>query len=82
MFRTQIQLTEEQANALKRLAVKKGSSVSELIRQSVDILLQTSALIDPREQRMKAIEAAGKLHGGPRDLSINHDQYLAEAVKK
>ena len=81
MFRTQIQLTEEQAYALKRLAAKKGSSVSELIRQSVDILLQTAALIDPQEQRSKAIAAAGKLQDGPPDLSSKHDQYLAQAIK-
>ena len=36
MIRTQIQLTNEQARALKQLAAKEGKSVAELIRVSVD----------------------------------------------
>ena len=36
MIRTQIQLTEEQAQRLKTLAAEQGKSVAELIRQSVD----------------------------------------------
>lgn len=36
MIRTQIQLTEEQARALKALAAARHVSVAELIRQSVD----------------------------------------------
>lgn len=82
MFRTQIQLTEEQARALKRLAAKKGASVSELIRQSVDHLLQSAAMVDPKDQRLRAIAAAGKLRNGPPDLSLEHDKYLAEAIEQ
>ena len=38
MIRTQVQLTEEQARALRNLASARQVSVAELIRQSVDTL--------------------------------------------
>lgn len=81
MIRTQIQLTPEQARALKRLAAKEGKSVAELIRQSVDILLRSEQLADPIKLRQKALAATGKLRGGPKDLSIDHDRYFDEGVQ-
>jgi hypothetical protein len=82
MVRTQIQLTQEQARALKQLATKQGKSVAELIRLSVDTLLRSNCVIDPEEQRWKAIAAAGKLRNGPPDLSSEHDRYFAEASER
>lgn len=79
MIRTQIQLTNEQARALKRLAAKKGKSVAELIRVSVDDLIRRGGDTDPEELRQRALQAAGKLNG-PQDLAANHDAYLAEAL--
>lgn len=81
MIRTQIQITEEQARALKRLAAKEGKSVAELIRISVDDLLRTGGMQDPDAARQKALAAAGKL-SGPKDLAENHDDYLAEALEQ
>ena len=81
MFRTQIQLTEEQSSALKQLAAREGVSVSELIRASVDILLRSSGFINLEERRKKALDAAGRLRNGPEDLSTNHDRYLTEAFE-
>jgi hypothetical protein len=79
MFRTQIQLTQEQARSLKLLAARQGKSIAELIRISVDSMLRASNLIDPEKQRQRAIAAAGKLQSGPQDLSTDHDRYLSEA---
>jgi len=36
MVRTQIQLTEEQARALKEIAAARGESMAEVIRRAVD----------------------------------------------
>jgi len=82
MYRTQIQLTTEQAQSLKQLAVREGKSVAELIRVSVDAMLRSNGVRDPGDQRRKAIAAAGKLHGGPQDLAAEHDRYLAEALEQ
>jgi hypothetical protein len=78
LIRTQIQLTPEQARALKRLAAREGKSVAELIRLSLDATLRTSGILDHSELRRRASAAAGKL-GDAEDLAEKHDQYLAEA---
>jgi len=78
VIRTQIQLTEEQARALKILAATRRGSVAELIRQSVDSLIQSSGGIDMAERRRRAIAAAGRFHSGQPDISTEHDRYLTE----
>ncbi|HET7091268.1 MAG TPA: ribbon-helix-helix domain-containing protein [Anaerolineae bacterium] len=78
MLRTQIQLTEEQSRALKMLAAKQGKSVSELIRQSVDRLIQSAGAVDMADRRRRALAAAGQFRSGQTDLAVEHDRYLAE----
>ena len=78
MIRTQIQLTEEQAQALRVLAATHRSSVAELIRQSVDALIRSSGGTDLAERRRSAIAAAGRFRSGQANVSTEHDRYLAE----
>jgi predicted DNA-binding ribbon-helix-helix protein len=79
MIRTQIQLSEKQAKALKDLAARRNVSVAELIRQAVDEQLRAAGTIDPEERKRRALAAAGRFHSGLTDLSTEHDRYLAEA---
>jgi hypothetical protein len=79
MIRTQIQITPEQARALKRLAAKEGKSVAELIRISLDDMLRAGGIKEPDDLRRKASAAAGKLNG-PENLAKDHDDYLSEAL--
>ena len=80
MIRTQIQLTEEQSINLKRLAGKKHISISELIRQGVNVLMRSGeANIEDRKKR--AIAAAGRFRSGKKDISVKHDEYLTEAFR-
>ena len=81
MIRTQVQLTEKQARALKALAAARQSTVAGLIRQSIDHLIQQSDIVDDTERRRRAIAAAGRFHSGQADVSVHHDQYLAEAYQ-
>lgn len=82
MVRTQIQLTEEQARSLKRLAAAKRVSMAQLIRQGVDTILQSDTGIDRDEKRRRAIAAAGRFRSGRSDISRKHDTYLAEALHR
>jgi len=82
MVRTQIRLTEEQAKTLKKLASTRHLSVAELIRQAVDSIIQSNAVIDIEERRKRAIKAAGKFRSGKRDISKEHDKYLEEAFSE
>ena len=82
MVRIQIRLTEEQAKTLKKLASTRHLSVVELIRQAVDSIIQSNAVIDIEERRKRAINAAGKFRSGKRDISKEHDKYLEEAFSE
>jgi hypothetical protein len=79
MVRTQIQLTEQQSRGLHELSVRKGISVAEIIRRSVDQTLRAEILVDPEEIRQRARAAVGYGKDSVTDLSENHDRYLAEA---
>ncbi len=82
MVRTQIQLTEEQSRALKRLSAQRDVSVAELIRQGINLYLRSCGTISQEERRQRAIKAAGQFRSGQADLSEKHDAYLAEAYGK
>ncbi len=82
MVCTQIQLTEEQSRRLKILAVRSGISVAELIRRSVEKLLNASTGLYEEQQKRKAVEAAGRFHSGLKDISLDHDKYLTEAYSE
>ena len=79
MVRTQIQLTEDQAKALKELAALQERSMAELIRQSVDAFLRSSAHRSCQEKKRRALGAVGRFRSGVSDLSANYDRYLSEA---
>ena len=80
MIRTQIQLTPEQASSLKKLAAKEKKSIAEMVRLSVDAMIQAKGIYDQGELRSRAIRAAGQCRG-PEDLSANHDDYLSETYE-
>jgi predicted transcriptional regulator len=82
MVRTQIQLTDEQAKRLKRLAESRHLSIAELIRQAVDAMVKSGAAIDIEERRTRALNITGKFSSGKHNVSKEHDKYLAEAFGK
>ena len=82
MVRTQIQMTEEQVKALKRIALSRHLSIAELIRQAVDTVIRTNTMVDIEERRKRAIDIVGRFSSGKRDISRKHDTYLVEAFGK
>jgi hypothetical protein len=81
VIRTQIQLTESQMAALRRLADARGTSLAQLIRMAVDELVARGP--DHAEQtRARALAIVGQFTSGCRDVSRHHDRYLAEAIKE
>jgi Arc/MetJ-type ribon-helix-helix transcriptional regulator len=81
MVRTQIQLTEAQARAVKRAAMKEGTSAAEVIRRAVEKMAEARPKISAQERVRRAIEIAGKFRFGKKDVSRKHDEYLAEAYE-
>jgi Arc/MetJ-type ribon-helix-helix transcriptional regulator len=79
MMRTQIQLTEEQAERLRALARERGVSLSELVRQAVDLLVQTEGNQTWEVRKQRSLQAVGRFASGKSDVSAQHDRYLEEA---
>jgi hypothetical protein len=82
MVRTQIQLTEEQAKTLKKMAAARHLSSAELIRRAVDSMIKSCPAAGPEERRKRAIAIAGKFSSGKSDVARKHDKYLTEAFGK
>jgi predicted DNA-binding ribbon-helix-helix protein len=78
MIRTQIQFTQEQWEALKKLANARHVSVAELVRQSVDKLIRSPENMSFDEYQQLCVEIVGKYQSGMADVSANHDKYLSE----
>lgn len=78
MVRTQVQLTETQLEALRRLSASTGKSIADLVRQGVDLYLRSQPRLSRDEQIRRALEAAGSFASGRRNVSAEHDRYLAE----
>lgn len=76
MIRTQIQLTESQAQALKVKAREQGVSMAELVRQAVDLLTADQGR---KERKRRALAVVGKYGSGRGDIAREHDRYLDEA---
>jgi hypothetical protein len=80
--RTQVQLTDQQTEALKRLAQQRGVSIAQLVREGVDLLLRSAGSpISYEERTRRMLEMSGRFHSGVGDLSIRHDDYFAEAIE-
>ena len=79
MIRTQIQLTDDQAEKLKDFSASHHQSMAETIRQAVDTFMTERSGRNVADARKKAIAAAGKFKSGMANLSEDHDEHLAGA---
>jgi Arc/MetJ-type ribon-helix-helix transcriptional regulator len=70
MMRTQIQLTDKQAERLRALARERGLSLSELVRQAVDLLLQTEGTQSWEARKQRALGAVGRFASGRGDWNV------------
>ena len=82
MVRTQIQLTEEQARKIKKIAASRGVAMAEVIREAVEEVIRSKAGTISEERRARAVDIAGKFRSGKEDVSKRHDAYLAQAWRK
>jgi hypothetical protein len=75
VVRTQIQLTGEQARALKELAHQRGVSMAEVIRQAVE---REIALDERKAKWDRALALLGQYSDVDEatDVAENHDFYL------
>lgn len=81
MVRTQIQLTREQFEAVKRMAASRNLSSAEVIRQAIEAMLKSRGGLEEGQKRSRAFKAVGAFGSGMHDVSKKHDAYLAEAYE-
>jgi len=73
----QVYLDERQNQALHRLAKEKNTTVSELVRHGIDLLLrQVPVENDP------AFQIVGLGASGVPNIAEKHDEYLAREIQK
>ncbi len=81
VIRTQIQLTDAQARALKALAASEGRSMADLIRDGVDVILRARGTVDREAVKARSLAAVGRFRSKSRDLGSKHDEHLANAFE-
>lgn len=68
-------------HSLRSLAATTGKSVAGLVRRGVEVYLATQS--GPgREGQLRRALAAGRFSSGRKDVSTNHDRYLADAFRE
>ena len=78
MVRTQISITEEQAEHLRNRAAAQGVSQAAIVRRAIDEYLAHNP---STAQLERARSAFGAFRSGCGDLAENHDAYLEEAFR-
>jgi hypothetical protein len=78
--RTQISLTAEQADRLRRLASERGTSMAALLRDAVDRIYPEGDDADMEARWRRALESVGGGRSGHRDISRRHDEHLADVI--
>jgi len=82
MFRTQIQLTEEQLSKLRRAAHAQGVSLAEIVRRCIDRAVEEE-IPGRRDDYARADRVVGLFQDreGAPDVSARHDDYLEQAIE-
>lgn len=81
MIRTQIQLKEEQINALKEIANAENISLAEVVRRAVDRFIEKQDKPDREELVRRYLSTAGCCSSKEGDVSINHDKYIVMSIR-
>ena len=78
MVRMQVELSDDQAQALERLSEQRGVSLAHLLQQGVELVIEAADSPDWRARRERALAVLGCFGSGAGDLAEKHDHYLAE----
>jgi hypothetical protein len=82
MVRTQVQFSEPQIEALRRMAQQTGRSIADLTREAVELYLEQQRGTSRQLLIERAIAVAGQFSSGLPDVGTEHDRYLAEALEQ
>lgn len=80
MKRTQLQLTDKQYKLLKEISSEKNISLAEVVREAITQFSSTMVGYDKDTRFNEALSIIGKYNSGKKDISVNHDKYLQDAI--
>jgi hypothetical protein len=79
MIRTQISMTREQGEALRRVAAVRRISQAAVLRDALDVVVAN----EERTRRIdRARRALGSFSSGTTDTSVEHDAALDDAFSQ
>jgi hypothetical protein len=79
MVTKQITFTEQEIETLEKFSKEQNISLEEFIHQRLNVSAKQNKTKDREELIKKAMSMAGKFDSGLTDVSVNHDEYLADA---
>lgn len=82
MVRTQIQLSEDEVAAVKRLARERSVSMAAVIREAVDQYVRRESGVSLDERWQRSLAAVGGFRSRGADLSQTHDDEFAAAASE
>jgi predicted component of type VI protein secretion system len=82
VVRTQILLTELQAQELRKLAAAERRSMADIVRDGVDALLESRRGGSRDQAKARALSAVGRFRSGVSDLGVSHDDHLADTWQR
>ena len=79
LIRTQMQLRDDQLEALRRLSGASGRSMSALIRGAVDQMLASRRTLPATELKARGLGVVGRFASGDDTGAEEHDRHLSRA---
>ena len=80
MQRLQVQLTDDQAEQLRRTAEAEGTSQAEIVRRALEGYLGRPVQARADVVTARALELIGAFSSGLTEVAEEHDRYLADAI--
>ena len=82
LVRTQVLLTSDQADALKKTAAARGVSMAQVVRDAVEAHLLNEQHVGLEARWDRALAAVGRFGSGCSTVARDHDTHLAEAFEE
>lgn len=77
MERRHVQLTRQQAAAVRRAATRRKTSESAIVREALDQWLRARGRVGNEDRMKRAMGIVGQFSSGQTDIGRDHDRELA-----
>ena len=81
MERKQVQLTRQQASAVRREAARRKTSDAAIVREAVELWLRARGYGRSSDRLARALTIVGQFASGRKGTSREHDRELADAFR-